>query len=111
MPQKHTFFKTIAIAAVSSIAAIGAAQAGDHAEFAYKESDLQSTANIQNLYKRIENRAESFCGVDNARAIYAKQSAASCEARLVEDWVAGINDSRLNRLHAQSGAQQIAAAN
>jgi len=110
MPLNSKIFKTVAIAAASSVAILGAAQAGEHAEFGYKQSELQSTASLSSLYKRIENRAESVCGTDDARALYAKKSAATCEATLVEDWIAGINDSRLNRMHAQNGASQFASA-
>ena len=109
MPRNFKSFKIIAIAAVSSFAVIGAAQAGDHASFSYKESELQSTATINNLYKRIESRAQNACGADDARALYAQKSVAECEASLVDDWVAGINDPRLNRMHAQNGGSQIAS--
>ena len=113
MPQKSSGnFKPLnifAIAAISSVAAIGAAQAGDHANFSYKESELQSTATISDLYRRIESRAQNVCGADDARALYAQKTAAECEANLVEEWVAGINDPRLNRMHAQNGGSQIAS--
>lgn len=109
MPRNPNPIKLVAIAAISSVAAIGAAQAGDHVDFSYKQSDLQSTASVHELYKRLENRAESACGVADARALYAKQTAAQCEADLIEDWVAGINDPRLSRMHAQNGGSQIAS--
>ena len=110
MPRNSTL-KIFAIAAISSVAAIGAAQAGDNASFGYKPSELQSTATIHDLYQRIENRAESACGADNARALYAKKIATQCENELIEEWVAGINDPRLNRMHAQNGGSQVASVN
>jgi UrcA family protein len=111
MPRNSKSLKTVAIAAIASVAVIGAAQAQEHSDFSYKESELQSAASVRGLYKRIANRAESACGVNDTRALYAKKVAAQCEAGLVEDWIAGIDDPRLNRMHAQYGKSQIASVN
>lgn len=102
--------KIFAVAAMSGIAAMGAAHAGDDVNFSYKQSELQSTAAIQNLYKRINKQAQSACNGDDARALYERRLAAECEADLVEDWIAGINDTRLNHMHAQHGGRQQVAS-
>lgn len=101
----NTPLKTIAIAALSTLAAGSAASAAsfnDHAALGYKPSELQTTSGLNSLYRRIENKAASACNTNNARALYAKQLAAKCEATLVEDWVETIGDARLHQTHAQS---------
>lgn len=109
----NTPLKTIAIAALSALAATSVATAApldDHVGLAYKTSDLRSANAIQSLYKRIESKAGSACNVNDARALYAKKAAAECQADLIEDWVAGIGDSRLQQEHAQAkGARSYAS--
>ena len=108
MPFNAKSIKFISVAAVSAVAAIGAAQAESNAAFSYKASELESTAGVSNLYSRIEMRAKDVCAADS-RALYAKKISDSCEDGLVEEWVEGIGDARLNRQHAQNGASQIAS--
>ena len=109
MPLNAKSFKIFAIAAVSGLAAVTAAKAGDDVTFAYRSSELQSTASVSSLYNRLEARVENVCAA-NARAIYAKKAAQSCEDSLVNEWIDEIGDSRLNRHHAQNGASQVASA-
>ncbi|GJL90698.1 UrcA family protein [Hyphococcus sp.] len=105
----------VAITALSTFAAVGAANASsinNHAAFGYKASELQTTASVQSLYRRIESKAGSACGVKNARALYAKKISAQCESDLVEDWVQNIGDARLRQTHAQAkSARNFAAMN
>jgi UrcA family protein len=101
----NTPLKTLAIAAISALTAVSAANAtslNDHVAFGYKASELQSSASVQNLYRRIETKAKNACGSKNARALYAKQLSAQCQSALVEDWVANIGDARLQQTHAQA---------
>lgn len=110
MPLNTKALKISALSAFSALVAVTAAQAGDNVSFSYKTSELESTTGVSSLYQRIENRAENLCAAD-ARALYAKKTAETCTENLVDDWVTGISDSRLNRLHAQNGAPQVASAN
>ncbi len=107
--------KTLAIATLSTLTAAGAANAAsasDHVSFGYKASELQTTSGVQNLYRRIENKAENACDVRNARALYAKLATARCETDLVEELVATIGDARLRQTHAQAkSARSFASLN
>ena len=110
MPLNAKAITILAISALSSLAAAGGAAARDDVAFAYRPSELQSAGAMHDLYHRMESRAGRACGAGEARAIHEKKFAAKCSARLVQDWVANIDDARLNRHHAQNGAHQFAAA-
>ncbi|WP_428407189.1 UrcA family protein [Hyphococcus sp.] len=108
MPLNAKPLKIFAVAAVSSLAALSAAQAESDVSFSYKSSELESTAGVSSLHDRMQSRAKSVCAAD-PRALYARKTVSSCKSQLVEDWVEEIDDTRLDRHHAQSGASQLAS--
>jgi UrcA family protein len=114
MPLK-TPLKILAIVAFSAFSFASAANAvsfNDHTAFGYRASELQTAAGVQNLYRRIETKAESACNSNDVRALYARQLAAQCESALVEDWVENIGDARLRQTHAQAkSARSFASLN
>lgn len=97
-----TIKKTLTAIAVASIAATAAvpAFAADDVTFEFSKQDLSSTTKVAKLYERINARSSQLCSDFRSRTVASIQRAKQCEADLVNDFVSGINDSRLAAMHA-----------
>ena len=94
--------KTVTAAACAAIAAI-AVTAPAHADvvnFGYTKSELETARGAANVYARMKRRAHSLCAVNGRQPLAIRRWEDRCEADLVEDFLAGIDDARLNQLHA-----------
>lgn len=106
-----TFSPVKILSAVAASALVLAASASaDDVAFKYAASELHSTAGVERLYDRIASRAEAACQTSASdRALYARKASVACQRGLVADWVGGIDDTRLNRIHADASHQEFAS--
>ena len=97
--------------ACCAAAALSPAQAGDKkVAFQYQAAELKTAASLQALYTRIHSRANDLCVERHMRPLYLRRLEAACSRDLVEDFIAGIGNRRLDRLHAAEQDRRIAAA-
>ena len=100
-----------AILIACSAAALSPAQAGDkQVAFQYQPEELKTAASLQRLYSRIHSHANDSCVQRYARPLYMRRVETACARGLVEDFIAGIGNRRLDRLHAAEQDRRIAAA-
>jgi UrcA family protein len=97
MSSIKTFAALIASAAIALPAITAPAFAGDRVTFEFNSNELNSASGVNNLYEKINDRAESLC--DELR-IAPKLRHEICVADLVGDFVGNIDDAQLNTVHA-----------
>ena len=94
--------RTISLIAFFACFSAGAANA-QTASVGYYEYELDSVAGAQNVYARIQNKAEATC-IDGGRTpLYRQPVEDACIAELTEDIVAEIDHARLYRIHENLG--------
>lgn len=94
--------RTFAIFAAASVLFASSPAFADEVTFAYSPSELASKASVESLYKRIENRADSACGVNLRASLQRVASAKECAAALVDEFVENIGDSALIAEHEKN---------
>lgn len=90
-------------AAVALAAAPAFAQ--DQVQFQYKAEELQTAEGVAALYKRLENRANAACAVDNRAAIYAKTEARRCKKAYIKEVVDRIGHPQLSAIAAAAASK------
>ena len=104
--------KSLAIIAVSAavFATPAFAAPSDRIQLRYNTAELATATGAGKLYDRIQTQAKEACSDNNTRPLRVKTLIERCEAGLVEEWVAQIDDTRLNSIHAAAkGARDYAA--
>ena len=102
--------KTAAAAACAAMTAMTAQARADVVDFDYHASELETAQGAADVYARLKKRAHSLCAATGPRPIAIKRWEAACAADLVEDFVAGIDDTQLTRIHAAGQDEQRHAA-
>lgn len=104
--------KSIALIAISAatLATPALAAPADRIQLRYNTAELVTATGASKLYDRIQTEAQEACSDNNTRPLRVKTLIDRCEADLVEGWVAQIDDTRLNSIHAAAkGARDYAA--
>lgn len=104
--------KSLALIAISAAALATPAFAAspDRIQLRYNTAELSTATGASKLYDRIQDEARQACSDNTTRPLRVKVLIERCEAQLVEDWVAQIDDARLNSIHAAAkGARDYAA--
>lgn len=98
---------SVTILPIAAAFLASAASSADNAYFRYNTSELATTASAQQLYHRLEANAERACAdKDRASQTRIKALIRKCEAGLMEDWIAKIDDPRLYKIHAAAKDQR-----
>lgn len=86
---------------LASFAALAAARA-EAADFVFKfdAGVLDSDAGVASTYDRLTRSADAACGVDHARALWARRAAAACAQEIADEVVGKIGDRGLSSRHA-----------
>jgi UrcA family protein len=100
----------VVLAALSATMLAGVTQAAAPGDYfpkqavTYKDLNLNSTAGIQVLYKRIQGAANQVCGNVDMRDLQAMSVKKACVERAISDAVATVNSPTLTQVHlAKSG--------
>lgn len=104
--------KSIALIAISAAAfATPAFSASpERIQLRYNTAELATATGASKLYDRIQTEAKEACSDNNTRPLRVKALIERCEADLVEEWVARIDDTRLNSIHAAAKGERDYAA-
>ena len=90
------------VAAASAAAVLASAAFASEYSFTVQSWELETSAGVQAVLKRIEHRAEQICSVENARSIDGRRAAARCAGEVRADIVAKIDNDALTLAAAAS---------
>jgi len=100
-PMPSTKIIALSFAGFIVVAATPAASQAE-VRFRYNQQDLSSLDRTQMLYQRIANQAANACELTSHGYIPRRDIEAVCAAQTTQDIVAGIDNARLSRVHAQA---------
>ena len=105
---------TLKLFSASLVAAFGLtltpAQA-DQVQFGYMSYELETAGGAKALDARLAREARGACRSYGIRSVVQRRSEEACALRLADEWVAGIDSPRLQRIHANArGSYQVAGA-
>jgi len=103
LAKETPFASTLCAVAMIAGAPLSHANTQD-VTFAYHPDELETSFGIKQLYKRMQNRAEGICETNGIKPISARVQEAACKQDVLNDFMAQIDDPRLDRFAADANA-------
>lgn len=88
--------------------AVGPVFANDVA-FSYSASELRSSSSISALYERMEEKVSNACALYENSGLLGVEYQKACTRELLDELVAGIDNSALTALHEERHSARFAA--
>lgn len=98
----------VSAASLLASALVSAPAFADDVAFSYSASELRSSSSISALYERMEEEVSDACDLYENSGLLGVQYKKACMRELLDELVAGIDNSALTALHEERHSARFA---